>query len=106
MTGLTWVLVVAGTGWLTGKLFGAKGYGKILSGYVVDSMDIILGIGGAWIASSLFYSTVFDDVGLLSKYAASIAGAVILVGISRLLPTNFSGPLTRQKPYRSGRLKK
>ena len=99
MNGLGWVLLVGVTGWMTGKLIGEKGYGKMLMGYAINSLDIVLGIVGASIGSYLFFWAAVGEATSFSKTAISILGSVAFVWGARLVSTKFSHPSSRYNRY-------
>lgn len=75
-----WVLIVGGTGWLTGKLIGEMGYGQALGGYA-DGLDVVLGIVGAAIVGYLLFGAVSEQDSSVSRYATAIIGAMTLVSV-------------------------
>ncbi len=89
MDGLYWILVVAVTGWLTGKMVGEKGYGEILAGHAPDWLDIVLGIVGASIAGYLFSGAIIGEGSSFIGYATAILGSITLVGVARLISTRY-----------------
>ena len=90
MNGIFWFLVGGMTGWLTGKLIGEKGYGKLLLGGYAGSLDIFLGVVGASIGGYLFFWAVIGEGSSFSSYAA-ILGSITLVGTCRLV-SDFRSP--------------
>jgi len=74
-----WLFVGLIAGWLTGFAFRGRGYGCIT--------DIILGLVGSVIGGWLFTYFGIMSGDFYYSLAAATAGAMILVGISRL----FSG---------------
>ncbi len=85
MSGIIWILVGAMTGWLTGILMGEEGYGKSLLGVYASSLDIVLGIVGAFFGGYLFFWAVIGEASSFSIYATAIFGSVTLVGLVRLI---------------------
>lgn len=90
MNGIFWVLMVGVIGWLTGKLIGEKGYGKVLRGYATNGLDIVFGIVGASIGGYLFFWAVIGEGSLFSGYATAILGSITLVGVARQVSARFS----------------
>ena len=88
MNGLFWVLVVGVTGWLTGKMFGVKGYGEALGGYT-DGLDIIFGIVGASIGGYLISLAIIGEGSFFSGIATAILGSMTLVAVVRLIPARY-----------------
>ncbi|MGH7773508.1 MAG: GlsB/YeaQ/YmgE family stress response membrane protein [Candidatus Binatia bacterium] len=88
MNGLFWVLVVGVTGWLTGKMFGGKGYGEALGGYT-DGLDIIFGIVGASIGGYLISLAIIGEGSFFSGIATAILGSITLVAVVRLVPVRY-----------------
>ena len=84
MTGI-WIVVGGMTGWLTGTLIGEEGYGKSLLGVYSRSLDIVLGIVGAFFGGYLFFWAVIGEASLFSIYATAVFGSVTLVGLVRLI---------------------
>jgi uncharacterized membrane protein YeaQ/YmgE (transglycosylase-associated protein family) len=84
MTGI-WIVVGGMTGWLTGTLIGEEGYGKSLLGVYARSLDIVLGIVGAFFGGYLFFWAVIGEASLFSIYATAVFGSVTLVGLVRLI---------------------
>ena len=89
MSGLIWILVTGVTGWLTGKVFGGEGYGKVLRGGCAKGLDVVFGIIGASIGGYLFFWAVIGEGGSFSRYANAILGSVTLVGVARLASTRY-----------------
>ncbi len=85
MSGIIWILVGGMTGWLTGTLMGEEGYGKSLLGVYASSLDIVLGIVGAFFGGYLFFWAVIGEASSFSIYATAIFGSVTLVGLVRLI---------------------
>jgi uncharacterized membrane protein YeaQ/YmgE (transglycosylase-associated protein family) len=73
-----WLLVGLIAGWLAGLVMKGGGYGIIV--------DILLGIVGGWLGGWLFGRLgIWPAGGLIGSIIVAFVGAVILVGISRLL---------------------
>ena len=87
MSGIIWILVGGMTGWLTGTLMGEEGYGKSLLGVYASSLDIVLGVVGAFFGGYLFFWAVIGEASSFSIYATAIFGSVTLVGLVRLIST-------------------
>jgi uncharacterized membrane protein YeaQ/YmgE (transglycosylase-associated protein family) len=85
MSGIIWILVGGMTGWLTGTLMGEEGYGKSLLGVYASSLDIVLGVVGAFFGGYLFFWAVIGEASSFSIYATAIFGSVTLVGLVRLI---------------------
>ncbi len=85
MSGIIWILVGGMTGWLTGTLMGEEGYGKSLLGVYASSLDIVLGVVGAFFGGYLFFWAVIGEASSFSIYATTIFGSVTLVGLVRLI---------------------
>lgn len=64
-------------GWAAGKIMGGGGYGTI--------MDIILGVAGGFIGSFVLGLFNMSAESLIPRIITAIVGAVILVGITRLI---------------------
>ena len=74
---ITWIVVGLVAGWLAGQVMKGGGYGVLV--------DIILGIlGGTWVAGSL-HLRIWPGGGIIGSIIVAFVGAVVLVGISRLL---------------------
>ena len=75
---LAWIVVGLIAGWLAGQVMKGGGYGVVV--------DIILGllggVLGGWIFEKLGVST---GGGMIGSIIVAFIGAVILVGITRLL---------------------
>lgn len=82
--------MVGVTCWLTGKLIGEKGYGKVLRGYATNGLDIVFGIVGASIGGYLFFWAVIGEGSSFSRYATAILGSITLVGVARQVSARFS----------------
>jgi len=95
MNGMFWILVGGVTGGLTGILLGEKGYGKVLSCGCALSFDMFFGVVGAFCMHSSF-GVFLGDGSLISDYGTALMGAIILVGICRLVSeTYFRSPTYR-----------
>jgi len=66
---IEWILVGLVAGWLAGKVMKGGGYGVL-----VDIILGILGVIGIW-----------PDYGVIGSIIVAFVGAVILVGITRLI---------------------
>ena len=75
---LAWIIVGLIAGWLAGQVMKGGGYGVVV--------DVILGllggVLGGWIFEKLGVST---GGGMIGSIIVAFIGAVILVGITRLL---------------------
>jgi uncharacterized membrane protein YeaQ/YmgE (transglycosylase-associated protein family) len=75
---LTWIVVGLVAGWLAGQLMKGGGYGVLV--------DIILGILGGFLGGWLFGQLgIWPGGGMIGSIVVAFIGAVILVGITRLL---------------------
>ena len=75
---ITWIVVGLVAGWLAGQVMKGGGYGIIV--------DIILGILGGVLGGWLFgVLGIWPGGGILGAIIVALVGAIILVGISRLL---------------------
>jgi uncharacterized membrane protein YeaQ/YmgE (transglycosylase-associated protein family) len=73
-----WLLVGLIAGWLAGLVMKGGGYGIIV--------DILLGIVGGWLGGWLFGRLgIWPAGGMIGSIIVAFIGAVILVGITRLL---------------------
>jgi len=73
-----WLVVGLIAGWLAGLVMKGGGYGIIV--------DILLGIVGGWIGGWLFGRLgIWPAGGMIGSIIVAFVGAVILVGITRLL---------------------
>jgi uncharacterized membrane protein YeaQ/YmgE (transglycosylase-associated protein family) len=73
-----WLIVGLIAGWLAGLVMKGGGYGIIV--------DILLGIVGGWLGGWLFGRLgIWPAGGMLGSIIVAFIGAVILVGITRLL---------------------
>ena len=89
MNGIFWIVLGGITGWLTGKLIGEKGYGKVLGGYATNGLDILLGIVGASIGGYLFFWAVIGEGSSFSGYATAVLGSIALVGLVRQISAGY-----------------
>jgi uncharacterized membrane protein YeaQ/YmgE (transglycosylase-associated protein family) len=96
MTGIIWILVGGMTGWLTGTFMGEEGYGKRLLGGNARSLDIVLGIVGAFFGGYLFFWAVIGEDSFFSGYAAAALGSIALVEFVRQISAGYS-------PFRGGK---
>jgi uncharacterized membrane protein YeaQ/YmgE (transglycosylase-associated protein family) len=75
---LVWIVVGLIAGWLAGQVFEGGGYGVIV--------DIILGILGGVVGGWVFgLLGIWQGGGTIGAIIVAFVGAVILVGITRLL---------------------
>jgi uncharacterized membrane protein YeaQ/YmgE (transglycosylase-associated protein family) len=75
---IEWILVGLIAGWLAGKVMKGGGYGVLV--------DIVLGILGGVLGGWLFGALgVWPGGGLIGSIIVAFVGAVILVGITRLI---------------------
>jgi len=73
-----WLVVGLIAGWLAGLVMKGGGYGIIV--------DILLGIVGGWLGGWLFGRLgIWPAGGLFGSIIVAFVGAVILVGITRIL---------------------
>ncbi|HMD06055.1 MAG TPA: GlsB/YeaQ/YmgE family stress response membrane protein [Candidatus Acidoferrum sp.] len=73
-----WLVVGLIAGWLAGLVMKGGGYGIIV--------DILLGIVGGWLGGWLFGRLgIWPAGGLIGSVIVAFVGAVILVGITRIL---------------------
>jgi uncharacterized membrane protein YeaQ/YmgE (transglycosylase-associated protein family) len=78
MSFLEWIVVGLIAGWLAGQVMRGGGYGVLV--------DIILGILGGVLGGWLFGSLgIWPGGGIIGSLIVAFIGAVILVGITRLL---------------------
>ena len=75
---LAWIVVGLIAGWLAGQVMKGGGYGVLV--------DIILGILGGMVGCWLFgVLGIFPGGGMIGSIIVAFVGAVILVGITRLI---------------------
>ena len=75
---LAWIVVGLIAGWLAGQVMKGGGYGVLA--------DIILGILGGMVGGWLFgVLGIFPGGGMIGSIIVAFVGAVILVGITRLI---------------------
>jgi len=75
---LYWIIVGLIAGWLAGVVMKGGGYGVLV--------DIILGIVGGIVGGWLFGALgIFPNGGLVGSIIVAFVGAVVLVGITRVL---------------------
>ncbi len=75
---LTWIVVGLIAGWLAGQVMKGGGYGVIV--------DVILGILGGILGGWIFGTLgIWHGGGIIGSIIVAFIGAVILVGITRLL---------------------
>jgi len=75
---LAWIVVGLIAGWLTGQVMKGGGYGVLV--------DIILGILGGLLGGWLFGQMgIWPAGGMIGSIIVAFIGAVILVGITRLI---------------------
>jgi len=73
-----WIIVGLIAGWLAGLVMKGGGYGIIV--------DILLGIVGGWLGGWLFGRMgIWPAGGMIGSIIVAFIGAVILVGITRIL---------------------
>ena len=73
-----WLVVGLIAGWLAGLVMKGGGYGIIV--------DILLGIVGGWLGGWLFGRLgIWPAGGMIGSTIVAFVGAVILVGITRIL---------------------
>jgi uncharacterized membrane protein YeaQ/YmgE (transglycosylase-associated protein family) len=73
-----WLVVGLIAGWLAGLVMRGGGYGIIV--------DILLGIVGGWLGGWLFGRLgIWPAGGMIGSIIVAFVGAVILVGITRIL---------------------
>jgi uncharacterized membrane protein YeaQ/YmgE (transglycosylase-associated protein family) len=78
MSFLEWIVVGLIAGWLAGQVMKGGGYGVVV--------DIILGILGGFLGGWLFSSMgIWPGGGIIGSLIVAFIGAVILVGITRLI---------------------
>lgn len=75
---IVWILVGLIAGWLAGKVMKGGGYGVIV--------DIVLGILGGYLGGWLFGMLgIWPGGGMIGAIIVAFIGAVILVGLTRLI---------------------
>jgi uncharacterized membrane protein YeaQ/YmgE (transglycosylase-associated protein family) len=75
---IAWLLVGLIAGWLAGQVMKGGGYGVLV--------DLILGLLGGVVGGWLFRALgIWPGGGLIGAIIVAFVGAVILVGISRLI---------------------
>jgi uncharacterized membrane protein YeaQ/YmgE (transglycosylase-associated protein family) len=75
---LAWIVVGLIAGWLAGQVMKGGGYGV--------PVDIVLGILGGFLGGWLFGQLgIWPGGGMLASIIVAFIGAVILVGITRLV---------------------
>jgi uncharacterized membrane protein YeaQ/YmgE (transglycosylase-associated protein family) len=75
---IEWILVGLIAGWLAGKVMKGGGYGVLV--------DILLGIVGGFLGGWLFgLLGIWPGGGVIGSIIVAFIGAVILVGITRLI---------------------
>lgn len=78
MNFLTWIVVGLIAGWLAGQVMKGGGYGVLV--------DIILGILGGFLGGWIFgLLGIGAGGGMIGSIIVAFIGAVILVGITRLI---------------------
>jgi uncharacterized membrane protein YeaQ/YmgE (transglycosylase-associated protein family) len=75
---LAWIIVGLIAGWLAGQVMKGGGYGTLV--------DIILGILGGIVGGWIFgLLGIWPGGGMIGSIIVACVGAVVLVGITRLL---------------------
>ena len=83
MNFLAWIVVGLIAGWLAGQVMKGGGYGVLV--------DIILGILGGFLGGWIFgLLGIGAGSGMIGSMIVAFVGAVILVGITRLIKTGLS----------------
>jgi uncharacterized membrane protein YeaQ/YmgE (transglycosylase-associated protein family) len=77
MNFLAWIVVGLIAGWLAGQVMKGGGYGVLV--------DIILGILGGFLGGWIFGLLGIGAGGMIGSIIVAFVGAVILVGITRLI---------------------
>jgi uncharacterized membrane protein YeaQ/YmgE (transglycosylase-associated protein family) len=78
MTFIYFIIIGAIAGWLAGKIMKGGGFGLVMN----MVLGIIGGVVGGWVFSLFGLST---DGGLIGSLITSVAGAVIILYIGRLI---------------------
>ena len=78
---MIWHLILGGiAGWLAGKIMRGDGYGIFV--------DIILGLVGGWLGGWLGGKLNINLGGSIGYLITAVIGAIILVGLVRLIKGN------------------
>jgi uncharacterized membrane protein YeaQ/YmgE (transglycosylase-associated protein family) len=78
MTYLVWVVLLGITaGWLAGKIIRGKGFGLL--------GDLVVGVLGSLVGNFLFGLLGLAAYGLIGRLVVSVAGAVVLLWLLRLI---------------------
>ena len=78
MNFLEWIVIGGIAGWLAGRVMKGGGYGVVV--------DIILGLLGGVIGGWVFGQLgIWPSGGIIGSLVVAFVGAVILVGITRLI---------------------
>ena len=78
MTFIYFIIIGAIAGWLAGKIMKGGGFGLVMN----MVLGIIGGVVGGWVFSLFGLST---DGGLIGSLVTSVAGAVLILYIGRLI---------------------
>jgi len=78
MTFIYFIIIGAIAGWLAGKIMKGGGFGLVMN----MVLGIIGGVVGGWVFSLFGLST---DGGLIGSLVTSVAGAVLILFIGRLI---------------------
>ena len=89
MNSLIWILLGAITGWLTGRIVGEEGYGKVLGIGYAKGLDIVFGIVGASLGGYLFFWAVIGEGSSFSFYGTAVLGSITLVGFARQISAGY-----------------
>ena len=89
MNWIFWFAIGALSGWLTGKLLGEKGYGKVVSTSCARGLDIFFGVVGISIGQYLPVWTVPGSGTLFGYAVTAVLGAAGCVGICRLVSERY-----------------
>lgn len=89
MNAIFWILIGGVTGWLTGKIIGEEGYGKVFRGGYGKGLDIIFGIIGASFGGYLFFWAVIGGGNSFNRIATAILGSITLVGTAQLISGRY-----------------